>query len=76
MTDTIANLGGWIKNGESLLEKTIVEADALEIIADGFENCDRKVQLLKVPQAYKIFKEIKINHQLLLKYILTIIVSI
>jgi len=62
LPDTTANLGSWIKSGESLLEKNIVEADALEIVADGFENCDRKVQLLKVPQAYKIFKELIIYY--------------
>jgi len=32
------------------LEKNVPEADKLEILADGFENSDRKVELLKVPQ--------------------------
>lgn len=57
-TDTIANIAAWLKTGESLLEKNITEADKLEILADGFENSDRKVQLVKVPQAYGIFKEL------------------
>ena len=62
LADNVANIAGWIKTGEALLEKNITEADALEIVADGFENCDRKVQLLKVPQAYKIFKELIIYY--------------
>jgi len=51
-------LGRWLKMGENLLEKNITEADKLKIMAEGFENSDRKVQLLKVPQAYNIFKEL------------------
>ncbi|MBK5272390.1 MAG: DUF4954 family protein, partial [Bacteroidia bacterium] len=62
VTDTISNMAGWLKTGESILEKNIIEADSLEILADGFENSDRKVQLLKVPQAYGIFKELIIYY--------------
>jgi len=56
--DSVSNISGWLKNGELLLEKNIPEADNLEIEGDGFENSDRKVQLVKVPQAYGIFKEL------------------
>ena len=55
---TLKDLAGWLKSGEALLEKNIEEADKLEILAEGFENSDRKVQMLKVPQAYGIFKEL------------------
>jgi hypothetical protein len=59
VADTISNIANWVKTGELLLEKNITEADKLEILADGFENSDRKVQLLKVPQAYVLFKELR-----------------
>ena len=58
VANTISNIASWVKTGGSLLETNISEADKLEIFADGFENSDRKVQLLKVPQAYGIFKEL------------------
>jgi hypothetical protein len=59
---SLKDLAGWLKTGETLLEKNIFEADKLEILAEGFENSDRKVQLLKVPQAYGIFKELIIYY--------------
>jgi hypothetical protein len=34
------------------------ELDGLEIFAEGFENSDRKVRLIKVPQAYQLFREL------------------
>jgi hypothetical protein len=55
---SLKDLAGWLKSGETLLEKNIEEADKLEILGEGFENSNRKVQLLKVPQAYRIFKEL------------------
>jgi hypothetical protein len=55
---SLKDLAGWLKSGETLLEKNIEEADKLEILAEGFENSNRNVQLLKVPQAYRIFKEL------------------
>jgi len=57
ISDTIINPADLIKKGESLLEKNLEETDKLEIIAQGFENSQRKVQLVKVPLAYNIFKE-------------------
>jgi Domain of unknown function (DUF4954)/Domain of unknown function (DUF6819) len=59
---SLKELAGWIKSGETLLEKNITEADKLEILAEGFENSDRKVELLKVPQAYGIYKELIIYY--------------
>ncbi len=50
------------KTGESLLEKNTEEIDKLEILAEGFENSHRKVQLTKVTAAYRLFKELVIYH--------------
>ena len=47
-----------LKTGETLLEKNTTEVTTLEILAEGFENSSRKVQLVKVPEAYKLFKEL------------------
>ncbi|MBK7560089.1 MAG: DUF4954 family protein [Chitinophagaceae bacterium] len=47
-----------IPNGESLLENNNPETALLEILADGFENSQRKVQLVKVPEAYMLYKEL------------------
>ncbi|HXB93422.1 MAG TPA: DUF4954 family protein [Puia sp.] len=44
--------------GEKLLEGPAEEVDQLEILAEGWENGDRKVRLIKVSQAYSIFKEL------------------
>jgi Domain of unknown function (DUF4954) len=43
--------------GKKLLEGT-EGLDDLEIVAEGFENSDRKVKLIKVPQAYRLFREL------------------
>lgn len=51
-----------LKTGETLLEKSDAEITQLEILADGFENSRRKVQLVKVPEAYSIFKELLIYY--------------
>jgi len=45
------------REGMKLLEAENKLVDALEILADEVENSNRKVQLIKVRQAYKIFKE-------------------
>ena len=37
--------------------------DKLEIFAAGFENSDRRVRLIKIPQAWKIFREL-VNYYL------------
>jgi hypothetical protein len=44
--------------GRQLLEGPAGEVDQLEILADGFENGDRKVRIVKVHQAYNLFKEL------------------
>ncbi|HEV2481060.1 MAG TPA: DUF4954 family protein [Puia sp.] len=44
--------------GASLLEHSPGQAEELEIIAEGWENTDRKVRLVKVPQARAIFREL------------------
>lgn len=43
--------------GESLLENNDPLLQKLEITAEGFENTTRKAVLLKVPEAYHLFKE-------------------
>ena len=47
-----------VKKGESLLENETVVTAKLEILAEGFENSNRKVQLVKVTEAYRLFKEL------------------
>lgn len=47
----------YLKIGKELLEKNSGVVDKLEILADGFENSNRKVQLLKVREAYRFFKQ-------------------
>jgi hypothetical protein len=44
--------------GENLLEERNILVDQLEIVAEGFENSSRKTELVKVLQAYGIFKEL------------------
>ena len=48
----------WISIGKNLLEGRKAVVDELDIIADGFENSDRRIKLIKVLQAYHIFKEL------------------
>ncbi|MES1226620.1 MAG: DUF4954 family protein, partial [Bacteroidota bacterium] len=47
-----------VETGIKLLEEQNEKINELEILAKGFENSDRKIQLIKVPQAYTIFKEL------------------
>ncbi len=47
-----------IKKGKALLTSNDKTADALEIIADGFENSKRNTVLMKVRQSYHIFQEL------------------
>ncbi len=56
--------------GEKLLETKDPILNELEIVAEGFENSKRKVLLLKVPEAYQLFKELIrfYGTQLLMKY--------
>ncbi|HEY6505101.1 MAG TPA: DUF4954 family protein [Chitinophagaceae bacterium] len=46
-----------IKLGEKLLEQNKIPDDA-EILANEMENAGRKVQLVKLPKAYRLFKEL------------------
>ena len=47
--------------GASLLEHSPGQAESLEILAEGWENTDRKVKLIKVPAAWALFREL-ISH--------------
>jgi hypothetical protein len=53
---------GLITLGGNLLETKDPIVDQLEILADEFENAGRKVQLVKVQQAYTIFKELLVYY--------------
>ena len=46
-----------MKTGTKLLDKQDTSVDDLEILAEGFENSNRKVVLLKVRQAYSAYVE-------------------
>jgi hypothetical protein len=46
-----------IRHGEKLLEQDLIPDNA-EIWGTGMENCDRKILLVKLPRAYRIFKEL------------------
>lgn len=46
------------KAGKLALETKDSRIEGLEILAEGFENSKRKVQLLKVEQSYTLFKEL------------------
>jgi len=46
-----------LKTGYKLLEKQDEIIDELEVVAEGFENSNRKVVLLKVRQAYTAYVE-------------------
>jgi hypothetical protein len=47
-----------IKKGKALLTADDKSIDALEIIAEGFENTKRKTVLLKVRHSYGVFQEL------------------
>ncbi|MDP4256338.1 MAG: DUF4954 family protein, partial [Bacteroidota bacterium] len=48
--------------GKGLLEEGKENIEGLEVFADGFENSDRKLRLIKVPQAYRVFRELISHH--------------
>jgi hypothetical protein len=48
--------------GADLLQNTPERADELEILAEGWENGDRKVRLTKVPAAYNLFRQLISYH--------------
>jgi Domain of unknown function (DUF4954) len=47
-----------IRIGADLLQNSPEKADELEILAEGWENSDRKVKLVKVSQAYTLFRQL------------------
>lgn len=51
-----------IATGERLLENDDPIVNELEITAEGFENSDRKVTILKITKAYHLFKEMVQYH--------------
>ena len=61
----------YIAKGEALLESEDQLSEELEITAVGFENTNRKVQLIKVPACYHLFKRLLFYHagNLLCKYV-------
>ena len=48
----------FVQKGESLLENESPSVAQLDIVADGFENSQRPVQIVKVQQAYHIYKKL------------------
>jgi hypothetical protein len=46
------------QKGKELLESDSEDLNELEILADGFENSNRKVVILKAPQAYHLYIKI------------------
>lgn len=47
-----------IAEGARLLKEEPGQVDQLEVLAEGWENSDRKVRIIKVVQAYKLFHEL------------------
>jgi hypothetical protein len=47
-----------LKKGEQLLENDPEGVKKLELVAEGFENSHRKVELVKVAEAYRLYKEL------------------
>lgn len=56
--DTIGEMIAALRIMEDLAGPAINTPDEAEIIATGWENSDRKVKLVKAPQAYAIFKQL------------------
>lgn len=52
----------YIKIGKKLLEENDKIINELEIVADGLENSDRKTVIIKVQQAYTIFRQLVIYY--------------
>jgi hypothetical protein len=51
-----------IQLGADLLSTAPAKAGDLEILAEGWENSDRKIRLIKVPQAWALFRELIVHH--------------
>ena len=54
----VASKENCVQTGKELLESNSALLNELDIFAEGFENTQRAVRLLKVPQAYAIFKDL------------------
>ena len=52
----------YIKAGKKLLESNDKIINELEVVADGLENSDRKTIIIKVQQAYTIFRQLAIYY--------------
>jgi hypothetical protein len=52
----------YIEKGRSLLEQQSPLVDKLEILASGFENSKREVEIVKVQQAYDVYKQMIIYY--------------
>jgi NDP-sugar pyrophosphorylase family protein len=48
----------WIEQGHKLLQKKPETVKELTVLADGFENSNRPVEIIKVAEAYDIFKQL------------------
>ncbi|HEX4849972.1 MAG TPA: DUF4954 domain-containing protein, partial [Puia sp.] len=48
----------WTKVGRSLLNARNPIVEELDIFASGFENSERKVRIVKILQAYQVFREL------------------
>jgi hypothetical protein len=51
-----------LATGKALLEIANPVVEEIDILAEGFENSDRKVRLIRVSQAYVIFKELILHY--------------
>ncbi|MGN6492418.1 MAG: DUF4954 family protein [Agriterribacter sp.] len=52
----------YTKVGKKLLDSNDPVIGTLEILAEGFENSERKVVIIKIQQAYNIFKELVVYY--------------
>ena len=48
----------YIRTGKKMLEANDSLIEQLEIAGEGFENSDRKILIIKVQQAYNVFKDL------------------
>jgi len=60
--DTIGEMVTSLQILEELAGSAIHSPDETEVVAKGWENSDRKIKLVKAPQAYAIFKELIAYH--------------
>jgi len=62
VADTSAGSVHLEKTGKDILQKKGSGLASLEILASGFENSNRKVELLRVPEAWSLFNELIIYY--------------